>query len=110
MDVAAGYIVRFRRSLQAKVVMSREPAHPVVVSAEPFRAAQLEKRKRRTGGSPVMRGRRRSSTTGVLVVVATPSSRGAMNFEIRESRKPQGSKTLGWETPAERLSTLLEDQ
>lgn len=49
-DVAAGYIVRFRRSPQAKIVRSREPAHPAIVSVETFTAAQLEKRKRRSGG------------------------------------------------------------
>ena len=49
-DVAAGYVVRFRRSPQAKIVRSREPAHPAVVSVETFTAAQLEKRKRRARG------------------------------------------------------------
>ncbi|MDX6283000.1 MAG: hypothetical protein QOH03_4071 [Kribbellaceae bacterium] len=49
-DVAAGYIARFRRSPLAKIVRSREPAHPAIVSVETFTAAQLEKRKRRTGG------------------------------------------------------------
>ncbi|WP_328324396.1 recombinase family protein [Kribbella sp. NBC_00382] len=49
-DVAAGYIARFRRSPQAKIVRSREPAHPVIVSVDTFTAVQLEKRKRRSGG------------------------------------------------------------
>ena len=49
-DVAAGYIARFRRSPQARIMRSREPAHPAIVSVETFTAAQLEKRKRRTGG------------------------------------------------------------
>ncbi|MGW6194828.1 recombinase family protein [Kribbella sp. NPDC055110] len=49
-DVAAGYVVRFRRSPQAKIVRSRHPAHPAIVSVETFTAAQLEKRKRRAGG------------------------------------------------------------
>ncbi|MEV8371129.1 recombinase family protein [Kribbella sp. NPDC056861] len=49
-DVAAGYIVRFRRSPQAKIVRSREPAHPAILSVETFTAAQLEKRRRRKGG------------------------------------------------------------
>ncbi|GAA0946545.1 recombinase family protein [Kribbella koreensis] len=49
-DVAAGYIARFKRSPQAKIVRSREPAHPAIVSVETFTAAQLEKRKRRVGG------------------------------------------------------------
>ncbi|WP_328325747.1 recombinase family protein [Kribbella sp. NBC_00382] len=49
-DVAAGYIARFRRSPQAKIVRSREPAHPALVSVEMFTAVQFEKRKRRSGG------------------------------------------------------------
>jgi hypothetical protein len=35
-DVAAGYIARFRRSPQARIVRSREPAHPAIVSVETF--------------------------------------------------------------------------
>jgi hypothetical protein len=46
-DVAAGHIVRFRRSAQAKVVRSREVAHPAIVSVEVFTRAQLEMRARR---------------------------------------------------------------
>lgn len=49
-DVAAGYVVRFRRSPQAKIVRSRQPAHPTIVPVDIFTAAQLEKRKRRVGG------------------------------------------------------------
>ncbi len=49
-DVAAGHVVRFRRSPQAKIVRSREPAHPAIVSVDTFTAAQLEQRRRRRGG------------------------------------------------------------
>lgn len=49
-DVAAGYVVRFRRSPRAKIVRSREPAHPAIVSVETFTAVQLEQRRRRSGG------------------------------------------------------------
>lgn len=49
-DVAAGYVVRFRRSPQAKIVRSRQPAHPAIVSVETFTAAQLAQRKRKSGG------------------------------------------------------------
>ncbi|WP_410790969.1 recombinase family protein [Kribbella sp. C-35] len=49
-DVAAGYVVRFRRSPQAKIVRSRQPAHPAIVSVGRFTAAQLEQRKRKSGG------------------------------------------------------------
>jgi hypothetical protein len=50
-DVAAGYVVKFRRSPQAKIVRSRHPAHPPIVSVEEFTAAQLEQRKRKSGGA-----------------------------------------------------------
>ncbi|TCC33229.1 recombinase family protein [Kribbella speibonae] len=49
-DVAAGYVVRFRRSPQAKIVRSREPAHPAIISVETFTAAQLRQRKRKSDG------------------------------------------------------------
>ncbi|MBP2352633.1 hypothetical protein JOF29_003716 [Kribbella aluminosa] len=49
-DVAAGYVVRFRRSPQAKIVRSREPAHPAIISVETFTAAQLRRRKRKSDG------------------------------------------------------------
>ncbi|MEU4390157.1 recombinase family protein [Kribbella sp. NPDC023855] len=46
-DVAAGHVVRFRRSAQSRIVRSREPAHPAVVSVETFTRVQLEMRARR---------------------------------------------------------------
>ncbi|MFF0342875.1 recombinase family protein [Kribbella sp. NPDC004875] len=35
-DVAAGHVVRFRRSPQSKIVRSREPADPAIVSVDTF--------------------------------------------------------------------------
>jgi hypothetical protein len=49
-DVAAGHIVRFRRSAQSKIVRSREPAHPAIVSVEDFTRVQIEMRARRGPG------------------------------------------------------------
>ncbi|WP_346277778.1 recombinase family protein [Pseudonocardia sp.] len=46
-DVAAGHIVKFRRSAQSKIVRSREPAHPAIISVEVFTRVQLEMRARR---------------------------------------------------------------
>ncbi|TCC48032.1 recombinase family protein [Kribbella capetownensis] len=46
-DVAAGHVVRFRRSPQSKIVRSREPAHPAIVSVDVFTRVQLEIRARR---------------------------------------------------------------
>lgn len=41
-DVAAGHVVRFKRSPASKIVRSREPAHPAIVSVEHFTRVQLE--------------------------------------------------------------------
>lgn len=49
-DVAAGHIVRFRRSRADRVVRSKRPAHPAIVSVATFTEAQLERR-RRAGAS-----------------------------------------------------------
>ncbi|MGH2668709.1 MAG: recombinase family protein [bacterium] len=52
-DVAAGHVVRFRRSAPERIVRSREQAHPEIVSVEVFTQAQLIRRARGSGG---MRG------------------------------------------------------
>ncbi|MCM6779077.1 recombinase family protein, partial [Nocardia sp. CDC159] len=49
-DVAAGHIVRFRRSTPDRVIRSRKPAHPPIVSVATFTEAQLVRR-RRAGSS-----------------------------------------------------------
>ena len=54
-DVAAGHVVRFRRSAQSKIVLSREVAHPPIVSVEMFTRVQLEMRARR-GSDMASRG------------------------------------------------------
>jgi hypothetical protein len=63
-DVAAGHVVRFRRSSPDRVVRSRRPAHPEIVSVDTFTQARLMRRSRAAGG---MRGRgkldRRTFTT-----------------------------------------------
>ena len=51
-DVAAGHVVRFRRASAEKVVRSREPAHPAIVSVEEFTQAQLQRRAKAAGGLP----------------------------------------------------------
>ncbi|MGV9739054.1 recombinase family protein, partial [Nocardia farcinica] len=45
-DAAAGHIVRFRRSPNSRIVRSRRPAHPAIVSVADFTEAQLLRRKR----------------------------------------------------------------
>ncbi|MEU4744289.1 recombinase zinc beta ribbon domain-containing protein [Actinosynnema sp. NPDC023658] len=49
-DVAAGRVIRFRRAAPEKVVRSRQPAHPAIVSVEEFVEAQLLRRSRAAGG------------------------------------------------------------
>jgi DNA invertase Pin-like site-specific DNA recombinase len=49
-DVAAGHVVRFRRSSPDRIVRSRKPAHPAIVSVEEFVEVQLLRRSRAAGG------------------------------------------------------------
>jgi DNA invertase Pin-like site-specific DNA recombinase len=49
-DVAAGHVTRFRRAAPEKIVRSREPAHPAIVSVEDFTQAQLLRRTKAAGG------------------------------------------------------------
>jgi hypothetical protein len=41
-DVAAGHIVRFRRSEPDRIVRSRQPAHPAIVTVKDFPRAEVE--------------------------------------------------------------------
>jgi hypothetical protein len=54
-DVAAGHVVRFRRSRPDRIVRSRRPAHPEIVSVELFTEVQLLRRSRAAGGLPARR-------------------------------------------------------
>jgi Recombinase zinc beta ribbon domain len=55
-DVAAGHVIRFRRAKPDRVVRSRRPAHPAIVSVETFTRSQLLRRSRAAGG---LEGRRK---------------------------------------------------
>lgn len=48
-DVAAGHVVRFRRSSPHRVVRSRRPAHPAIVTVEQFTLVQLRRHSRANG-------------------------------------------------------------
>lgn len=63
-DVAAGHVVRFRRSSPQRVVRSRQPAHPSIVSVEDFTLVQLRRRSRAGSqvATPVRTGARRTSS------------------------------------------------
>jgi recombinase/recombinase-like zinc beta ribbon protein len=49
-DVAAGHVVRFRRSTPDRIVRSRRPAHPEIISVEDFTRAQLLRRSKGSAG------------------------------------------------------------
>jgi DNA invertase Pin-like site-specific DNA recombinase len=49
-DVSAGHVIRFRRAAPERVVRSRRPAHPEIVSVEDFTQAQLLRRSKGAGG------------------------------------------------------------
>lgn len=49
-DIAAGHIVRFRRASTDRVVRSRQPAHPAIISVEDFTQTQLLRRSKSAGG------------------------------------------------------------
>ena len=49
-DVAAGHVIRFRRAQPDRIVRSRQPAHPAIVSVEDFTQAQLMRRSKAAGG------------------------------------------------------------
>lgn len=60
-DVAAGHVVRFRRSTPDRIVRSRKPAHPEIVSVEDFTQAQLLRRSKAAGGLRTARKTERSA-------------------------------------------------
>jgi hypothetical protein len=64
-DVAAGHVVRFRRSNPDRVVRSRTPAHPAIVSVETFTQAQLLRRSKGSGGLRTARKTERSGRSTV---------------------------------------------
>jgi hypothetical protein len=59
-DVAAGHVVRFRRSAPDRVVRSRRPAHPEIIDVETFTQAQLRRRAKGAGGLATARKAERS--------------------------------------------------
>ncbi|HYQ63701.1 recombinase family protein [Actinophytocola sp.] len=60
-DVAAGHVVRFRRSTPDRIVRSRRPAHPEIVSVEDFTRVQLL---RRSKGAAGLKTARKTERTG----------------------------------------------
>ncbi|MGH4020599.1 MAG: recombinase family protein [Pseudonocardiaceae bacterium] len=92
-DVAAGHVTRFRRSTADRIVRSRQPAHPAIVTVEGFTSAQLLRRSRSAGGMRGMARLERSRNTGMRMYVL----RGLMRCGIC-SRKMQGAIIRGHHT------------
>jgi DNA invertase Pin-like site-specific DNA recombinase len=59
-DVAAGHVVRFRRSTPDRVVRSRRPAHPEIIPVEDFTKVQLLRRSKGAAGLASARKTERS--------------------------------------------------
>ncbi|MDQ3761459.1 MAG: recombinase family protein [Actinomycetota bacterium] len=85
-DAAAGHVVRFRRASADRVVRSRQPAHPVIVSVEEFTQAQLLRRSRAAGGLRGIAKLERTRTTGTRPYLL----RGMMRCGICD-RRMQGA-------------------
>ncbi|GAB2996574.1 recombinase family protein [Amycolatopsis acidiphila] len=85
-DVAAGHVTRFRRSTPDRVVRSRTPAHPAIVSVEEFTQAQLLRRSKAAGGLATAR----KSERGGRVTARTYLLRGLVRCGVC-NRKMQGA-------------------
>jgi hypothetical protein len=85
-DVGTGHVVRFKRAAPERVVRSRRPAHPEIVSVETFTRAQLMRRSRAAGGLPGIAKleRNRSATKHTYLL------KGLVRCEIC-TRKMQGA-------------------
>ncbi|MFI8975158.1 recombinase family protein [Nocardia asteroides] len=105
-DVAAGNIVRFKRSPPQRIVRSRRPAHPAIISVETFTQATL-KRKERSGMNNQSRSKlERTRTTNPAAPrlfrgrircelcnrkMQAETIRGSVYYRCRASNLPPGS-------------------
>lgn len=85
-DVAAGHVTRFRRSNPDRVVRSRKPAHPEIVSVEVFTQTQLLRRSRAAGGMPGIAKLERTRNSGTRLYLL----RGMVYCDICD-RRMQGA-------------------
>ncbi|GGN78749.1 recombinase family protein [Nocardia rhizosphaerihabitans] len=85
-DVAAGHIVKFKRSPAQRIVRSGRPAHPAIVSVETFTQATLERKKRAGTGN---RARGRLERTRPITTANVYQFRGRIHCDIC-NRKMQG--------------------
>lgn len=49
-DIAAGHVIRFRRASTDRIVRSRRPAHPAIITVEEFTQVQLLRKSKSAGG------------------------------------------------------------
>lgn len=87
-DVAAGHVIRFRRATPDRIVRSRTPAHPEIVSVEDFTEVQLLRRSRASGGIHSI-GRLERTTT--CASARRYLLRGLLRCEVC-GRKMQGAR------------------
>ncbi|MPY77164.1 MAG: recombinase family protein [Actinophytocola sp.] len=111
-DVAAGHVIRFRRATPDRIVRSRKPAHPKIVSVEDFTQAQLMRRSkgslktarktersgRRTSRTYLFRGRIRCAVCG-RKMEASPRAHG-MYYRCPARTLAPGSSALANHPPA----------
>jgi recombinase len=100
-DMAAGHVIRFRRASPDRVVRSREPAHPAIVSVETFTQAQLRRRSRaavgwKLGASWSADCGRRSTPTCCLGASGACTARAAW----KACPNTGGSTTGVWRAPS----------
>jgi AraC-like DNA-binding protein len=89
-DVAAGHVVRFRKAAPDRIVRSRRPAHPEIVSVEEFTQVQLLRKSRAAGG---MRGRAKLERTRIRGT-RPYVFRGLMRCDVR-SKPGCGGEVMG---------------
>lgn len=111
-DVAAGHVIRFRRATPDRIVRSRQPAHPQIISVEDFTQAQLLRRSkgslktarktersgRRTSRAYLFRGRIRCAVCG-RKMEASPRAHG-MYYRCPARTLAPGSPALVNHPPA----------
>jgi recombinase/recombinase-like zinc beta ribbon protein len=85
-DVAIGHVIRFRQASSERVVRSRQPAHPAIVSVEIFTQTQLLRRSKAAGGLATAR----KADRGGRVTARDYMLRGLMRCGVCH-RKMQGA-------------------
>ena len=101
-DVAAGHVTRFRRSSTDRVVRSRRPAHPPIVSVEAFTQAQLRRRSKAAGG---LRTARKTERAGRITTRPYPL-RGRLRCSVckRKMEASPRAHALYYRCPARTLA------